>query len=89
MSTVTPTAGQAILAVIESDLLVAGGTPLLTFLQQFGAAAGDPIKIVAAWAELRGGLLGSLPGLEATLSGQIAMALETKLQAAIAKAQGK
>jgi len=81
------TTGQALLALLESDLLTAEGTPILAFLQAFGAAAGDPLKIAAAWVALQGAFIGGLPSIEAALSVQIATALQTKLQAAIAAAQ--
>lgn len=80
-------AGSAILAVLTSDALTTEGPPLITFLTAFGAAAGDPLKIAAAWAKLQGDILGSLPSFEATLSAQIASVLTTKLQAQIAAAQ--
>jgi len=76
---------KAILTVIEGDLLAAEGGPLITFLTAFGAAAGDPVKIAAAWVGLQGSFVASLPQLEATLSQQIATALTAKLQAAIGK----
>jgi hypothetical protein len=81
--------GQAILAVIESDLLTAGGAPLINFVTAFGAAGGDPLKIAAAWVQLQGAVVGVLPSLEVTLSQQIAAALTAKLAAAIASAQAK
>jgi hypothetical protein len=85
MSTPVPTAGQAFLAMLESDLLTSASGPLLTFLTAFGAAAGDPTKIALAWVGLQGSLIGSLPALEAALSQQIAAALTAKLQEAITK----
>jgi hypothetical protein len=81
--------GQAILAVLESDLLTAEGTPILAFLTSFGQAAGDPLKIAAAWVALQGAFIGGMPGLESALSQQIAAALNAKLVAAIAAAQAK
>jgi hypothetical protein len=76
--------GQAFLALIESDLLTAAGQPLLSFLTAFGAAGGDPIKVTLAWVKLQGDLLGGLPGLESQLAVQIAQALTTKIEAALA-----
>jgi len=87
MSTPNPTLGQALLAVIETDLLTTLGQPLITFLSNVGAAGGDPLKLAAAWAGFQGALLGTLPSLEITLSQQISAALIAKVQAAIAKAE--
>jgi hypothetical protein len=81
--------GQAFLAVIESDILTAAGSPLLAFLTEFGAAGGDPIKITLAWVKLQGGLIGGLPGVEVALAQQIATALQAKLVAAINSIQAK
>lgn len=83
MSSTNPTAGAALLAVLESDLLTSAATPLLNFLTAFGAAAGDPTKIALAWVGLQGSLLAGLPSLEATIAEQIAAALTAKLQHAI------
>lgn len=82
-------AGQQILAVLELDFLTAAGAPLLTFLSAAGAANGDPLKLSAALVALQGSLIGQLPSFEATLSQQIATALQAKLAAAIAAAQAK
>lgn len=81
--------GQQILAVLELDFLTAAGQPLITFLGAVGAAAGDPLKISAALVALQGSLIGQLPTFEASLSQQIATALQAKLAAAIAAAQAK
>ena len=83
MSTST---GQAILAVLESDLLTSAGAPLLTFLTAVKANP-TPLAEAAAWVQLQGALVGALPGLESTLVSQIVSALQTKLQAAISAAQ--
>jgi hypothetical protein len=76
-------ATNPVLAIIEGDLLNAAGSPLLTFLAQFAAAAGDPAKVTAAVVQLEGALVGALPGLEGTLAQQIAAALTAKLQQAL------
>jgi aryl-alcohol dehydrogenase-like predicted oxidoreductase len=81
--------GQGILAIIESDVLTAAGSPLLAFLTEFGAAGGDPVKIALAWVKLQGGLIGGLPGVEVALAQQIASALQAKLTAAIQAIQAK
>lgn len=87
MTTASPSAWQALLSVIETDLLSTAGAPLLTFLNSFAAAAGDPLKLAAAWVQLQGQFVGALPTLEATLSQQIANTLTAKLSAAISTAQ--
>ncbi len=76
---------QAFLALILKDALTAGAQPLLTFLAAFGSAAGDPIKIEAAWVAFRGAEIGQLPAFEAALSAQIAAALTARVQALVAK----
>lgn len=78
---------SAILGVVTSDILTAEGPVLIKFLTAFGAANGDPLKLTAAWIGLQGDVVASVPGLEATLSQQIAAALTAKLQATIAAAQ--
>lgn len=77
------TPSQSFLNLILSDLLSTGGQPLLTFLAAFGAAAGDPVKITAAWVAFQGAEIGQLPALEATLSNQLSTFLSSKVQAAI------
>jgi hypothetical protein len=79
--------GKLILALLESDALLTEGPAVITFLKNFGTAAGDPFKLTAAWAQLQGDFVGMLPQFEATVAEQIAGALTTKLQAAIAAAQ--
>lgn len=83
----TTKAGSAILGVLESDTLAVEGPAIIAFLTDFGAAAGDPLKLSAAFVKLQGAFVGSLPQLEATISQQIAAALTAKLQALIAAAQ--
>jgi hypothetical protein len=41
MSSTAPTAGQAFLALITSDLATTGGAPLITFLESIQAAKGN------------------------------------------------
>ncbi len=83
MSTST---GQAILAVLESDLLTTAGEPLLAFLTSIKTNP-SPLNVAAQWIALQGALVGALPGLESTLASQIIGALQAKLQAAITAAQ--
>jgi len=88
MSTPAPvaTTGQTFVSLLLKDIITTGGSPLLTFLSAFGAAAGDPIKIEAAFIALQGAEIGQLTPFESLLSGQIASALTAKIQAQIAKA---
>ena len=86
MSTVNPvvTAGQSFFAMILKDIITTGGSPLLTFLAAFGAAAGDPVKIQLALGALAASEAGQLTPFEALLSQQIATGLATKLQGLMA-----
>ena len=83
MSTST---GQAILAVLESDLLTSAGEPLLAFLTSTKANP-SPLNVAAQWIALQGALIGALPGLESTIATQIIAALQAKLQTAITAAE--
>jgi hypothetical protein len=87
MSTPVPvptlTAGQKFFQLLLQDVLSTGGTPLLTFLAAFGAAAGDPVKIEEAFVALTGAEVGQLPAFEGLISQQIAAALTAKVQAAM------
>lgn len=83
MSTST---GQAILAVLESDLLTSAGEPLLAFLTSTKANP-SPLNVAAQWIALQGALIGALPGLESTIATQIIAALQAKLQSAITAAE--
>ena len=85
MSTPTPTLGQTLLSLIEQDGLTAFGIPLLNFLTAVQAAAGDPVKISAAFIGLEGALIAAAPsalgGLEAQLTGLLAAKLQAKIAA--------
>lgn len=83
MSTST---GQAILAILESDLLTSAGEPLLAFLTSVKANP-SPLNVAAQWVALQGAFVGALPGLEQTVATQIIGALQTKLMAAIQAAE--
>lgn len=78
--------GQAILAVLESDLLTTAGEPILAFLTSLKANP-TPLNAAAQWVALQGALVGALPGLEQTLATQIIGALQAKLVAAISAAE--
>ena len=77
-------AGQAFLAMIESDLLTTGGAPLMAFFQADLAANGDKMKQAAALLQLIAS--GPAAGLTflAELEGQLLGLAITKLQAAMA-----
>lgn len=83
MSTST---GQAILAVLESDLLTVAGPALLTFLTNIKANP-TPINEAAQWIQLQGALIGAAPQLEEAVVIQAITALTNKLQALMAAAQ--
>jgi len=87
MSATPPTVGQALLTFIENDLLLSAGPPLLTFLTAVQAAAGDPIKIAAAWVALQGNLVGGAPAAVGGIETQLAAIIASKIQAALTKAQ--
>lgn len=83
MTPSAPNPAQAFLNLILQDLLSLGSQPMLTFLAAFGNAAGDPLKIEAAWIAFQGAEIGELPGFEGLLSTQIANFLAAKVKAAI------
>lgn len=85
----TPSIGQQILTLVESEALTAFGTPLLTFLTQVQAATGDPIKIAAAWVQLQGGIVGAAPSALGGLESQLAAILAAKIQALQASVAAK
>lgn len=83
-STPSPTVAQDLLALVKSDVLTSFGGPLLVFLTQLQVAGADPIKIGAAWIQLQGAAIGAAPSLVGQIEAQLASALATKLQAAMA-----
>jgi hypothetical protein len=89
MSTPTPTDGQTLLSLIESDLLMNAGTPLLTLIEALDAANLNPFAIVAAWGQFVGNMEPALLKLEAQIAGQILAAIQVKLIAAMTVAQAK
>ncbi len=84
MSTPTPTAAQAFLAMIESDLVSAGGQPLLTLITQLIADKGNGPKEAADILQF----LAAAPGAGVTFIQEIQVQLltlaSTKLNAWIA-----
>lgn len=84
--TPAPLTGQGILQLLESDVLIAAGQPLLTFLANVQEANGNPVAIALYFQQLVGDLTGKLPVLEAQIAQQITAALQAKLQALLAQA---
>lgn len=89
MSTPTPTTGQALLTLIESDLLMNAGTPLLTLIEALAAANLNPFAIIAAWGQFVGNIQPALMQFEAQVASQILAAIQAKLIAAMTVAQAK
>lgn len=89
MSNAAPTAsaGAALLDLVKNDALLAFAPPLVTFLQNAQAAAGDPVKISAAFVQLQGDIVGHAPSAIAGLETQLAGSLAAKLTALLASAQ--
>jgi len=84
----SPSTGQvALLQMLENDVLLDAGTPLLTFLNNLQAAQGDPLKRAAAWVQLQGNLVQAAPTLVGTIEGQLAATIAAKIQADVAKAK--
>jgi hypothetical protein len=79
--------GQALLTMIESDLLTAAGTPLLTLIEALKAGGTNPFAAVAAWGQFIGNLQPALITFETALATQILTAVQTKITEAIASAQ--
>lgn len=87
MSTPSPTTAQALLTMIESDLLTSAGTPLLTLIEALKAGGTNPFAAVAAWGQFVGNLQPALITFEQTIANQILTAIQSKLTAELAKAQ--
>jgi hypothetical protein len=84
MSVANPTAGQAILALLESDLITAGGVPFETLLTSLIAHKGNALMQGADWLQFVAAAPGAGLQLEITLEGQILGAVLAKVQAAVA-----
>lgn len=84
MSASTPTAGQALLAMIESDLAVAGGQPLLNFLEACKAANGNTGLEAVALLQLEAAAPAAGLQLEITVQQQLITLAITKLQTFLA-----
>lgn len=82
-------AGEAILAMFESDLVSVAGAPLLTLLTSLKAHAGNVPMQVADWIQFTAALPGSGIVLAVELEQQLLTAAVTKLQGYMAsKAPG-
>ena len=79
--------GQALLQLIEGDILETAGTPLLTLIEALKAGGTNPFAATAAWGQFLGNMAPALITLENTLANQILTAVQNKLTAAIAAAQ--
>lgn len=80
--------GQALLAMLENDVLTTFGPPILEFLQQVKQSP-DPINQAGQFAKLTGGLIAALPKAEIVLAQQISGILITRLNSLLAKAQAQ
>lgn len=78
------TPGQAILAIIESDLANVAGQPLMTFLTACKAANGNLGLEAAALLQLEAAAPGAGIQLELTIQQQLIQLALTKLQAYLA-----
>jgi hypothetical protein len=76
----TPTLGQALLTMIESDLATVGGAPLISLLQALQSAKGNTLAQQAAILQF----VASAPTMGITLEVEVEGQL---LQLAIAKVQ--
>jgi hypothetical protein len=81
---VSNTAGQAILAMIESDLASVAGGPLETLFGQLKASAGNILAQQAAWIQFIATAPAAGIQLEVLVEQQILNALMTKIQSYIA-----
>jgi hypothetical protein len=84
MSTPAPTTGQAVLAMLESDLITAGGVPFETLLQNLITHKGNALAQGADWLQFLAAAPGAGIQLEVTLEGQILNAVLSKVQTAVA-----
>jgi len=78
------TTGQAILAMIESDLAVAGGQPLLGLISALQAAKGNVLLQQAAILQFTASAPAAGINLEIEVEGQLLQLVASKVQAFIA-----
>jgi hypothetical protein len=81
-----PSAAQALVTLVESDILIAAGGPILTFLQEMQKNP-NPIAAALYFTQLQGALLGSLPSLESAAIEQLAGTLNSKISSLLTAAQ--
>ncbi len=79
MSTTTP--GQALLAMIESDIATVAGQPLITLLQTLSSAKGNVLLQQAAILQFVAGAPSMGITLEIEVEQQLLAAAITKIQA--------
>lgn len=65
--------------LLEGDLIVNFGPPLVTFLQNVANAQGDKIKFMAALVQLQGDMLGHAPTALGGLEAQLATIIATRI----------
>jgi len=75
--------GQAIVGVLESDLLTSFGPQLVTLIQNVQAAQLDPLKVSAAWLQFLGAIAPALVQFEVTAANQILSLILAKIQPAV------
>jgi len=89
MSTTTPTAGQALIAMIESDLASVGGQPLIMFLTAIKAANGNLGLEGAALLQLEAAAPGAGIQLGLDIQMQLVNLALAKVQAYVAAKTAK
>lgn len=78
------TFGQALLTMLESDLIVEGGVPFENLLQNLISHKGNALAQGADWLQFLATAPGAGIQLEILLEGQILGAVLAKVQAAVA-----
>lgn len=78
---------QQILQLLENDALIAFAPALITFLTNVQKANSNPLALTAAYVQLQGDLVGAEPQAIGAITGQLAAAISTKIQALLTQAQ--
>lgn len=87
MSTPSPTVGQALLSMLENDVLTAFGPQLIALLTVGTKPGVTPLAEAVAWGQFQLAIIGAAPNLESGLLNQINAQILAKVQAAVTKAQ--
>lgn len=66
--------------LLEGDLVLNFGPPLITFLQNIAAANGDKVKDMAALVQLQGDIMGHAPFAIGGLETQLAQIIAARIQ---------